>query len=44
MIKSRRMRWTGHEEQMREKRNTYDIGRKARKKKAVRKTKTYVEG
>jgi hypothetical protein len=40
MIKSRRMRWAGHVARIREKRNTWDIVGKARRKEAINKTKT----
>jgi hypothetical protein len=40
MIKSRRMRWSGHVARMGEERNAYDIGGKARMKETTRRAKT----
>jgi hypothetical protein len=45
IINSRRMRWAGHVARMGEKMNAYrNLVRKARRKKTVGKTKTYVGG
>jgi hypothetical protein len=42
IIKSKRRRWAEHVARMREKRNAFIIGDRARRKKTTRKTKTYV--
>jgi hypothetical protein len=44
MIKSRRMRWTGHVARMGEEKYLKDIGGKARRKETTRKPKTLVGG
>jgi hypothetical protein len=40
IVKSRRMRWVGHIARIEEKRNAYNLLRKARRKETTRKTKT----
>jgi hypothetical protein len=44
MMKSRGTRWAGHVARMVEKRNTYSIYNKARRRGTTRKTKKYVGG
>jgi hypothetical protein len=42
MMKPKRIKWAGHAAQIGEKRHTYVIGGKARRKETITKTMTYV--